>query len=205
MTAITIGWTKFKTGDSYVPFVDGYRSGAAQHSITVESETGSLTTEDIANAVYEATNAPTVHPDTLAGDILAQIHATGYRGQDAHFSLSVGDTVTAKGWRAACARSGWTVTKLDDAPLDQDAELRARYRVSLEKMEFKALLDALQASTRQAATWGTFTDEAANGREAAEMARAELTSRFEALSFQAATLRQVAELTAGVLEGGEAN
>jgi hypothetical protein len=195
-TTITIGWTKADRANDYIPFSDGYRPGADQHTETITVPV-SASLLGVADAVYEATNNDgRLFRGSMAWHIQEELRATGYRGEEAsHYSLSVGDTVTVNGSRAICERSGWRV----EAVLDQDAQLRANYRASLKNMELVDLLDALQAGTRQAATWGTFTDEASNGREMADMAREEIAERFAAVSFEAATLRQVADLVKGVL------
>lgn len=94
---VTIGWTRSDMENGYSSFSDGYRRGASQHVETVSVEVP----EDwdvprIAEAVFEATNSPAVEPGdgSVPGAILAAILREGYRGKQAHFSLSVGDTVT---------------------------------------------------------------------------------------------------------------
>lgn len=117
---ITIGWTRSEVVDGkliYSSFGDGYRPGASQHTETITirrdgppaSPTLELV-EHIAEAVFAATNDPGMRPDAygnLAQRIRHAIDATGYRGQGAHYSLSVGDTVTVNEVMLACEGSGW--------------------------------------------------------------------------------------------------
>lgn len=109
---MTIGWTKNTEQDraeGYVSFFDGYEDGRAQETVSLTlTVPDDVTGGDLAEAVFHATNCPEDPcPDTLAGQILAGIQETGYRGEGAHFSLSVGDTVTVDGVRYCCESLGW--------------------------------------------------------------------------------------------------
>ena len=108
---ITIGWTKSDMERGYSSF-SGYQPGAAQHTETIEVETlpfegePQKTVEAIAEAAFVATNSP-YEVTGLAAQIREAIAATGYRGQGAHYSLSVGDTVTVGEVMLACESFGW--------------------------------------------------------------------------------------------------
>lgn len=112
---VTIGWTLNNRADrTYVSFSDGYREGVLQHEVTFTLDVADdVNGESIADAVFLATNAPSVAPGTLAAQILAEVAASGYtgrvEGEDyiGHYSLSVGDTVTVDGTKYACANIGW--------------------------------------------------------------------------------------------------
>ena len=110
---VTIGWTISDPESGYSSFSDGYRPGAKQHCLTVrvhvpDEVNDASVVETIADAAFTATNHP--YPHTLRG-IARQIHdgvtASNYRGSEAHYSLSVGDTVTVSEVTLACARTGW--------------------------------------------------------------------------------------------------
>ena len=110
---VTIGWTKPNRAIGYSNF-DGYRPGASQHIETIQLDMPHATptlelVEQIADAVFEATNSsqPT-HGCSLPAAIAWAIGMTGYWGEGAHYSLSVGDTVTVGEVMLACARTGWT-------------------------------------------------------------------------------------------------
>ena len=108
---VSIGWT---TADrtrfpDYMPFWDTYRPGLPQHveTVTIEVPKG-WDARRIAEAAYTATNHP--EPTTLGGParaIYERLRANGYHGRQAHWSLSVGDTVTVDDVRLGCARIGW--------------------------------------------------------------------------------------------------
>jgi hypothetical protein len=123
-TTITIGWTIHAPApgsqghryadESYTPFRDAWTPGQPQHVETITLELPdvldhpvAITATDLAEAVFEATNAPEVREGSLAGLVQAAIQATGYTGREAHWSLSVGDTVTVDGDIFACDMSGW--------------------------------------------------------------------------------------------------
>lgn len=95
--------------DLYVPYVDGWKPGAAQHVLTLTVDLPAhLEAHQVADLVFYASNAPDLSGDHWAGAIRAAIDATGYRGEEAgHFSLSVGDTVTVDGIALACRSAGW--------------------------------------------------------------------------------------------------
>lgn len=136
---VTIGWTKPDRAHDYVPYADGYRAGAEQHTETIEVEWDNppvsaddttltalgATREDaeallrlrvaetIASHVYDATNHPFPHgAGGLTSQIAHLVDGTGYDGAAAgHYSLSVGDTVTVGGVTVACAPIGWEVVR----------------------------------------------------------------------------------------------
>lgn len=96
MRVVTIGWTKSDPETGYSSF-SGYQPGAQQVTKTIEVET-EVSDEWLAEACFAATNSPYVEQETgLANEIFKAIKATGYRGEGAHYSLSVGDTVTIDG------------------------------------------------------------------------------------------------------------
>ena len=120
---ITIGWTRSEVVNDqlvYSSFSDGYKPGASQHTETISvvlygNGTTGLTApamtwegvEQIAEAAFDATNNPDpTNPLSVA--IRDAIVATGYRGQGAHYSLSVGDTVTVGEVMLACEDLGWS-------------------------------------------------------------------------------------------------
>jgi hypothetical protein len=106
---LVIGYTKMTRDRTYIAAFDGYRPGAAQHvlSVTVNLPPG-MEPHRVADLVFIGTNAPELDPRSPAGLVLAAIQATGYRGAEAHWSLSVGDTVTVDGIQLACEAAGWT-------------------------------------------------------------------------------------------------
>ena len=105
---ITIGWTMnndvLRAG-GYVSFSDGYRIGAPQVVIPLEVQVPDLDPLQTAEIVFDALNNPA--PSGFARGILEAVQATGYKGEGAHFSLSVGDTVEVDGTRLACESFGW--------------------------------------------------------------------------------------------------
>jgi hypothetical protein len=112
---VTIGWTKSDRSIGYSSF-DGYRPGAKQHTETIRVEFSEQEMKDYGNEpfenyvaewVFEATNNPSAHGNRIAYRFQQAIEATGYRGEGAHYSLSVGDTVTVGGVMVACDRWGW--------------------------------------------------------------------------------------------------
>lgn len=110
---VTIGWTKSDMANGYSSF-NGYKPGAQQHTETVHvvvtEEDAALrpeqVVEKIADAAFAATNSPGLL-SALAAQIRKGIKATGYRGEGAHYSLSVGDTVTVNEVTLACEDFGW--------------------------------------------------------------------------------------------------
>lgn len=108
---VTIGWTKSAMPE-YSSFSDGYRHGAEQHVETVEVEVHENLSLNynavlgIAEAAFMATNAP-YEVTGMAGEIREAIAAAGYRGQGAHYSLSVGDTVMVGEVMVSCEPTGW--------------------------------------------------------------------------------------------------
>lgn len=110
---VTIGWTRSDPETGYSSFSDGYRPGASQHRLTLrvtvpDDADVAAAVEAIAEAAFAATNHPA--PETLTG-YARQIHegiaASGYIGREAHYSLSVGDTVSVGEVTLACAPTGW--------------------------------------------------------------------------------------------------
>lgn len=108
---VTVGWTRSDETSGYCSFM-GYKPGASQHTEVLEIEVA----EDfgpiegnmyaLAEAAFVATNSEgPLSP--LAQSIRTALDATGYRGQGAHYSLSVGDTVTVGEVMLACASLGW--------------------------------------------------------------------------------------------------
>ena len=110
---VTIGWTRSDPEAGYSSFSDGYRPGASQHRLTVrvavpDDADVAAAVEAIAEAAFAATNHPA--PETLTGyarQIYEGIAASGYIGREAHYSLSVGDTVCVGEVTLACANTGW--------------------------------------------------------------------------------------------------
>lgn len=139
---VTVGWTRPNRAADYSPMSDGYRSGAEQHTETIEvewsnqpsvpddemlralgveagvAEAHRLTrlVETIAEACFYATNAPHLtYPQGLTGQICRALDATGYDGAaGGHYSLSVGDTVTVLEVTLACAPAGWARVSMVD-------------------------------------------------------------------------------------------
>jgi len=105
---LVVGYTKVDRDNDYVPMMDGYRPGAEQHEITVTVDLPpDMAGHLVAELVFIATNAPDLEEDSRAMKIRDAITATGYKGREAHWSLSVGDTVIVDGTRYACQNSGW--------------------------------------------------------------------------------------------------
>lgn len=114
---VTIGWTNSDRDnriftDGYSSFSDGYRPGAEQVTRTLTVDLGDTEqpvdrlVEMIAEAAFEATNSPAPQMK-VAQALRAALDADGYRGEGAHYSLSVGDTVTVGEVTLACDRFGW--------------------------------------------------------------------------------------------------
>ncbi|MGZ0147122.1 hypothetical protein ACXJJ3_08630 [Kribbella sp. WER1] len=106
---ITIGWTISNREAGYVAFMDGYQPFAKQYTETITVELPvNVVGHQVAELVFIATNAPAVDPGTPEEAVQEAIYATGYRGeQAAHFSLSVGDTVTVDDVMWACKAASW--------------------------------------------------------------------------------------------------
>lgn len=120
MSLVTIGWSKPSADLAHVPMLDGYRTGVTdQYILVVDVDLEGAAGPEVAEAVFTATNHP--EPDrlagTLAGRLLAAIQATGYRGREAHWSLSVGDTVCVGGDVYACATLGFDL--VHSAPMGE--------------------------------------------------------------------------------------
>lgn len=110
---VRIGWTKNTDetrAEGYVSFHDGYQPGREQVTLdlVLQNVSVDMTPEHIAEAAFIATNAPFVgDPFGLPAVIADMIGDAGYHGEDAHYSLSVGDTVTVGEVMLACASLGW--------------------------------------------------------------------------------------------------
>lgn len=116
---ITIGWTRSDMAKGYSSF-SGYRHGAEQHTETIEIDLPTdVTPEQVGEYVFDATNNPFVPANSVAGQIAAAIEATGYHGREAHYSLSIGDTVTLGEVTVACDSFGWKRISIDPALLDE--------------------------------------------------------------------------------------
>jgi hypothetical protein len=109
-----IGWTKSRMPE-YSSFTDGYRPDAEQHTedITVDvpdeyfHDSVDNAVQRIAEAAFIATNAP-FELDGVPQQIREAIYDAGYNGKGAHYSLSVGDTVTVGEVMVTCDHYGWT-------------------------------------------------------------------------------------------------
>jgi hypothetical protein len=109
MREVTVGWTKSDRDTGYSSFSDGYQRGREQHVEVLEVEgIEHLALDTIAEYVFVATNSPHAYSDEHPiTHIRAALERTGYRGRQAHYSLSVGDTVTVDGRTVACGSWGW--------------------------------------------------------------------------------------------------
>ena len=112
---IRIGFTKTDRANDYVPSMDGYRPGAEQEYVSLD--TGNTINDqeelaDVAECVFMAMNAPDAagHHSETVRRLHAQLLGSRMR------SLSVGDTVSVpeEGWTVECARAGWKL--LDQNP-----------------------------------------------------------------------------------------
>lgn len=99
MATIRVGFTRSDRATGYSSF-DGYREGAEQDLVDIVVKLCPVPVETIAEAVFEATNAPYPVPG-LAGDIRAALYDLPVR------SLSVGDTVEVAGNRVAVEPVGF--------------------------------------------------------------------------------------------------
>lgn len=106
---MTIGWTISDMENGYSSF-SGYQQGAQQvtKTITIEAPVGSFA-EQIAEAVFHGTNAPPEYlsEGSMAAQVAGCLRSLGFRGEGAHYSLSVGDTVTVMGVTLAVERFGF--------------------------------------------------------------------------------------------------
>jgi hypothetical protein len=115
---VRIGYTISDRDRDYIPTRDGYRPGAAQHSVTVElpdrPELARLTGFELAEAVFVATNAPrhlwrSIAAAAAVAEALLGPTSTLPDEQRRHLrALSVGDTVTVAGRTLACEPVGFT-------------------------------------------------------------------------------------------------
>jgi hypothetical protein len=103
---ITLGFTQFDRAAGYSSFSDGYRLGARQESVTIvlEGDGSSFTAQQWAAAAFTASNHPGHAP---AGPARAIQLAVAEQVRFPLRSLSVGDTVTARGEMWACEPVGW--------------------------------------------------------------------------------------------------
>jgi hypothetical protein len=116
---ITLGFTESDLADGYSSFMDGYRIGATQLSVTIALEGGGshLSTQQWAEAAFEASN----NPEPASNHTVAAIrHALTEQVHTPLRSLSVGDTVTVHGQMWACESVGWRRVDLGTA---HDADL----------------------------------------------------------------------------------
>lgn len=111
---IRIGYTKTDRANDYVPSMDGYRPGAEQEYVSLD--TGDTINDqdelvDVAEAAFMAMNDPDAvgHRSEVVRRLYAQLLGCGMR------SLSVGDTVSVpkEGWTVECANVGWKLLKLN--------------------------------------------------------------------------------------------
>lgn len=108
-TTIVIGYTKIGDTNDYLSMIDGYRPGAEQHVISVEVDLPvGLDPYRIAELCFYATNAPEIDKDSSEQRIRDAIVDTGYTGREAHWSISVGDTVRVGDVLLACESVSWT-------------------------------------------------------------------------------------------------
>jgi hypothetical protein len=108
MTKLIIGLTITDRASDYIPSCDGYRAGAPQDIVTVDIPGLELEPQQWAEAVFVATNAPTVadmQPWPCAPAVYEALQGQPMR------ALSIGDTVTAGGQMLSCERMGWTVAQ----------------------------------------------------------------------------------------------
>jgi hypothetical protein len=128
---VTIGWTRSDRANGYSSH-DGYRPGASQHTetivVTLDQSVADFvrdvpgTVERIAEAAFAATNHP--YPEGLTGldgQVYTAIRATGYNGRGAHYSLSVGDTVSIAEVMLACDSIGWRRVT-DHTPVSESSD-----------------------------------------------------------------------------------
>jgi len=110
---ITVGYTQGNRDAGYVPMIEGYRPGAAQHVLTISVQLSpDLEDQQIAELVFIATNAPDLDAGTPEQRIRDAIVDTGYKGTEAHWSLSIGDTVRVGGSPLlACGDVIWTTVE----------------------------------------------------------------------------------------------
>lgn len=112
---VTIGLTQSEVDEKteqviYSSFM-GYRAGARQEEIVLTVPATGDTVEDVAEAVFVASNAP-YEVEGLAAEIRAAMRRYLLAGGEPTRSLSTGDTVTltrADGStsRVACENLGW--------------------------------------------------------------------------------------------------
>jgi hypothetical protein len=104
-TTVTVGLSESDRDDNYFPMMDGYRPGVAQQTVSIAVEDALLLApEAMAEAVFHASNAPTIDPAN-------PLHRTLRAGLRGYRSVSVGDTVTIGEVRLACERTGWSVAR----------------------------------------------------------------------------------------------
>lgn len=108
---LVIGYTQPQrhAAEDYVPTMDGYKPGARQHELMITVPLPpNLQPHRIAELVFIATNAPELDPGSPEELIRLAIEDTGYKGAEAHWSVSVGDTVAIEGGpRYACENVSW--------------------------------------------------------------------------------------------------
>lgn len=107
IATVKIGFTQSDLASGYSSF-DGYREGARQEIAEHRFEVGDFAPEQVAEAVFAATNAPieVIEAMPLTRAIYLRLRRAAEAGEYVR-SLSVGDTVEVDGVRLACDRFGW--------------------------------------------------------------------------------------------------
>jgi hypothetical protein len=108
---ITLGFTESDRTRDYSSFIDGYRIGAQQVSVTtaLEGAGTSRTAQQWAEAVFVASNAPSTSGHAFATTIRLAL------AQQAHGPLRslFGDTVSVHGQMLACEPAVYRVNEPD--------------------------------------------------------------------------------------------
>ena len=111
---VRIGLTRPDRTKNYVPQIDGFVPGAKCDFYTIDSKNVSdKTVDEIAEAVFEATNAPSIPVEDLFMAEVREVFEMASRFYDPMSdielrALSVGDTVEVVGLGArACDHVGW--------------------------------------------------------------------------------------------------
>ena len=111
---VRIGLTRSDRDKNYVPQIDGFISGSKQDFYTIDSKfISGLSAEEVAEAVFEATNAPSIPFDNLFMAEVREVFELSSKFYDPMSNielraLSVGDTVEVVGLgTVACDHVGW--------------------------------------------------------------------------------------------------
>lgn len=115
MAKVAIGWTESDRAGGYISYVDGWKAEAPQLVwVTDIPDYLAVSIEDVAEAVFEATNAPYELPVGSLGRWFQTYFQTN---SPQPRSLSVGDTVSFVSYDAqanmipsavvSCERIGW--------------------------------------------------------------------------------------------------